>query len=133
MDFGHSRADKSSESSNLAGIQTCVRLNGCHSCLDDLIKYDLIKSTVIIQSFRTDRSGQTVQTKIRLLPEEQSDQGIHCLLFHLHLLTKYPKVWPLFLNFRKITAKFSGVRKFRNFAVSHLYIFSSITLGKKCR
>ena len=41
--------------------------------------------TVIIQSFWTDRSGQTVQTQIRLLLEEQSDQGPHCLLFHLHL------------------------------------------------
>ena len=36
--------------------------------------------TVIILNFRTDRSGQTVQTQIRL--EEQSDQGLHCLLFH---------------------------------------------------
>ena len=33
--------------------------------------------TVILLSFRTDRSGQTVQTQIRL--EEQSDQGLHCL------------------------------------------------------
>ena len=31
-------------------------------------------------------SGQIVQTQIRLLLEEQSDQGLHCLLFHLHLL-----------------------------------------------
>ena len=37
-------------------------------------------------SFRTDSCGQTVQTQIRLLLEEQSDQGLHCLLFHLHLL-----------------------------------------------
>ena len=42
--------------------------------------------TVIILSFRTDRSGQTVQTQIRLLLGEQSDQGLHCLLFHLHLV-----------------------------------------------
>ena len=39
-------------------------------------------------SFRTDRSGQTVQTQIRLLLEEQSDQGLHCLQFHLHLFDK---------------------------------------------
>ena len=31
----------------------------------------------------TNRSEQTVQTQIRLLLEEQSDQGLHCLLFHL--------------------------------------------------
>ena len=44
--------------------------------------------TVMVISFRTDRSGQTVQTQIRLLLEEQSDQGLHCLPFHLHLFSK---------------------------------------------
>ena len=29
---------------------------------------------------------QTVQTQIRLLLEEQSDQGLHCLPFRLHRL-----------------------------------------------
>ena len=43
-------------------------------------------NTVMILSFRTDRSGQTVQTQIKLLLEEQSDQGLHCLPFRLHLL-----------------------------------------------
>ena len=42
----------------------------------------------MILSFRTDGSGQTVQTQIRLLLEEHSDQGLHCLLFHLHRLNK---------------------------------------------
>ena len=41
--------------------------------------------TVKILSTRTDRSEQTVQTQIRLLQKEQSDQGLHCLPFHLHL------------------------------------------------
>ena len=42
-------------------------------------------STVAVKilSFLTGRPGQTVQTQIRLLLEEQSDQGFHCLLFHL--------------------------------------------------
>ena len=44
--------------------------------------------TVMILSFQTDRLGQTVQTQFRLLLEEQSDQGIHCLLFHSHLFDK---------------------------------------------
>ena len=48
------------------------------------------QSTVMIPSFCTDRSGQTVQTQIRLLLEEQSDQGLHCLLFHLHLFGIIP-------------------------------------------
>ena len=43
-------------------------------------------STVMILSFRTDRPGQTVQTQIRLLLEEQSDQGLHCFPFRLHRL-----------------------------------------------
>ena len=44
--------------------------------------------TVMILSFRTDSSGQTVQTQIRLLLDEQSDQGFHCLVFHLHVIDK---------------------------------------------
>ena len=47
-------------------------------------------STVIFLSFRTDRSEQTVQTQIRLLLEEQSDQGLHCLPFRLHRLDSLP-------------------------------------------
>ena len=35
-------------------------------------------------------SGQTVQTQIRLLLEEQSDQGLHCLLSHLDVFDKIP-------------------------------------------
>ena len=42
--------------------------------------------TVIILNIGTDRSEQTVQTQIRLLFMEQSDQGLLCLLFCLHLL-----------------------------------------------
>ena len=45
-----------------------------------------IYPTVMILSFRTDMPGQTVQTQIRLLLEEQSDQGLHCLPFRLHRL-----------------------------------------------
>ena len=44
----------------------------------------------MILNFRTDMSGQTVQTQIRLLLEEQYDQGLHCLLFHLHVFDKIP-------------------------------------------
>ena len=43
-------------------------------------------TTVMILSFRTDRSGQTVQTQIRQLLEEQFDQCLDCLPFRLHLL-----------------------------------------------
>ena len=41
-------------------------------------------NTVMFLRVRTDRSGQTVQTQIRL--EEQSDQGLHCFPLRLHRL-----------------------------------------------
>ena len=46
----------------------------------------IIYYTVMVISFQTDNSGQTVQTQIRLLLEEQSDQGLHYLQYCLHLL-----------------------------------------------
>ena len=48
--------------------------------------FRVITCTVMILSFRTAMPGQTVQTQIRLLLEEQSDQGLHCLLFRLQHL-----------------------------------------------
>ena len=54
-------------------------------------------STVMILSFQTSRLGQTVQTQIRLLLEEQSDQGLHRLLFHLHHFDKIPVGMGLFV------------------------------------
>ena len=48
--------------------------------------FSVKKTTVIILNIGTDRSEQTVQTQIRLLFMEQSDQGLLCLLFCLHLL-----------------------------------------------
>ena len=44
----------------------------------------------MILNFRTDRSVQTVQTQIRLPLEEQSDQGLHYLHFHLRLFGEIP-------------------------------------------
>ena len=50
----------------------------------------------MILSFGTDKSGQTVQTQISVFTVCYSICSV---------LTKYPKVCPLFLNFRLITAK----------------------------
>ena len=41
--------------------------------------------TIKIQNVWTDMSEQTVQTLIRLLLQEQPDQGLLCLQVHLHL------------------------------------------------
>ena len=62
---------------------------------------DLIEfiSTVMILSFGTDGFGQTVQTQIRLLLEEQSDQGLHCLLFQMHLCEEIAQGFASLLKF----------------------------------
>ena len=44
----------------------------------------------MIISFLTNKFGQIVQTKIRLLIEEQSDQDLHCLQFHSHHFDEIP-------------------------------------------
>ena len=61
--------------------------------------YHNVYHTVMTLSFQTDRTWQTVQTQIRLLLEEQSDQGLHCLLFHLYLFDEIPKGLASFLEF----------------------------------
>ena len=43
-------------------------------------------SKLMLLSFPRDKIEQTVQTQIRLVIEEQSDQGLHYLLFFLHYL-----------------------------------------------
>ena len=50
-------------------------------CLYLGVSETYIFNTVMIRSFRTDRSGQTVQTQIRLLLK-----GLQCLQFRLYLL-----------------------------------------------
>ena len=48
-------------------------------------------------------STQTVQTQIRLLLEEQSDQVLHCLPFHMSLVGVSLQSDTNFLHFRIIT------------------------------
>ena len=51
-----------------------------------LVSLKLPPCTVKILCIGTDRSQQTVQTKIRLLLKKQSDQGLRCLPLHQLLL-----------------------------------------------
>ena len=60
----------------------------------------------MILNFWTDTFGQTRQTQIKLLLEEQSDQVLHCLLFHLHVFDKILSGLVSLFEFYKITAKF---------------------------
>ena len=65
------------------------------------------QDTVMILNFQTDRSGQTVQTQIRLFLEEQSDQGLHCLLFHLHVFDEISSglasLFEFLVNYSKVS------------------------------
>ena len=69
----------------------------------------------MILSFRTDMPAHTVQPQIRLLLEEQSDQGLHCSPFRLHHWIHYSMEEPHSSNFKVITTKFLGVRTVRKF------------------
>ena len=59
-------------------------------------------NTVKSLSIGTNRSEQTVQTRIRLLQMEQSDQDLHCLPIHLFLFDDCYAVKPNCLIFMKI-------------------------------
>ena len=56
------------------------------SCKNWINKINIRYSTVKFLCIGTDRSQQTVQTKIRLLLQKQSDQGLGCLPLHQLLL-----------------------------------------------
>ena len=67
------------------------QIKNCFSCivhknLNGSNRLGTMKITVQIICIGTDKSQQTVQTKIRLLLKKQSDQGLRCLPFHQHLL-----------------------------------------------
>ena len=84
--------------------------------------------TVKNLSIGTDKSKQTVQTLIRLLPKEQSDQGLHCLPFQLHLLDTSLH-WKIKLfDFKTITAIISSapifmVIKVHEYTASFFFFF----------
>ena len=71
-------------------LRVCLYLDVCpidaRSCYTRISVLFHSHSTVQILCIGTDRSQQTVQTKIRLLLKKQSDQGLRCLPFHQHLL-----------------------------------------------
>ena len=67
--------------------QKCRPLN---TCVWPLVITETL-STIMVISFQSGRSRQTVQTQIRLLLEEQSDQSLHCLQFHLHRFVEIPQ------------------------------------------
>ena len=75
-------------------------------------------TTVKILCIGTDRSQQTVQTKIRLLLKKQSDQGLRCLPLHQLLLDALMQCYIKLTNFRTIMAIVRGVPNFRIFTVS---------------
>ena len=70
----------------------------------------LSTNTVMMLSFRTDRSGQTVQRSSLI--------RVYTVCYSLCIFwTRYSMVEPHYTNFRVITTKFLGVRIFRKFTV----------------
>ena len=75
-------------------------------------------TTVIFLSFRTDRSGQTVQTQIRL---RSSLVRVYTVCHSVCIVwTHYTMIEPHSSNFRVITTKFLGVRIFEKGSVATL-------------
>ena len=97
-----------------------------------------LNPTVKILNVGTDRSEQTVRTLIRLLLQEQSDQGLHCFPNHMYhtdtlLYRKYRLLH--FLDIYDIGTL--GVQIFRTFIVLfsdvlkdlvHYFCISSVNL-----
>ena len=109
------RQDQSVMESVIVGRLAAVKMK--MGVGNSAVKVSYLSVTVMILSFQTDWSGQIVQTQIRLLLEEQSDQGRHCLLFHLHLFDEIPLGLAALFEFLINTAMVFGVQKFRNFKV----------------
>ena len=82
-----------------------------------------INPTTIVYSndlkFRTDKSWQTVQTQIRLLLEEQSDQGLHCLQFQPHIFDPLTCSKMRLFQFYDNYSNVLGVQSFRSFMVAN--------------
>ena len=72
-------------------LQCCIMSIHCNKSLKD--------STVKILCIGTDRSQQTVQTKIRLLLKKQSDRGLRYLPLHQLLLDALMQCYIKFYQF----------------------------------
>ena len=101
-------------------IQSCIQFLYAPS-----IMHTISVCTIMILSFRTDRSRQTVDPD-QTAPKEQSDQGLHCLPFRL-LIRVYTVCHSVYIfwahcsvlklyssSFRIVTASFSDVQIFRS-------------------
>ena len=86
---------------NMPVIMTCVlKLNT-----------SLSNQNTILYRNNPKLSGRKVEVNC-VDPDEQSDQALHCLPFHLHFWMHYSLVKPHCSNFRIITAIFSGCMNF---------------------
>ena len=76
-------------------------------------------------NIETDKSDETVQTQIRLLLKEKSDQGLHCLPFDLQLVDVLPYQTELH-NFLRVTV--NVISKHQNSRTSHFMHFTKCIL-----
>ena len=82
----------------------------------------------ILFNIETDRSEQAMQTQISLLLEEQSDLGLHCLLFHLNILDKRLFGKAILFNFKHDYSNSIWSLNFKDFKVTGITCF---TFSKK--
>ena len=89
-----------------------------------VIIYQTIITSLVLQLVYTNDAkffdkqirANSEQLDQAVLKEDQSDQHLHCLLFHLHLLVAFLCDNTALFNFRIITAIFTGVQ------ILHLYL-----------
>ena len=84
----------------------------------------------MILSFWANKPWQTAETQNRQLSEGQSDQGLHYLLVHLHLLDKF-LYGKTSLNCRATTTNILGVQKSRTNTVCRCPGFTNEPRHKK--
>ena len=95
--------------------ENCIQVRDSRSANYQKPQVSDFGTTLIFLSFRTDRSGQTVQTQIRL---RSSLVRVYTVCHSVCIVwTHYSMVEPHSSNFRVITTKFLGVRIFRKFTV----------------
>ena len=82
--------------------------------------------TVKILCIGTDRSQQTVQTKIRLLLKKQSDQGLRCLPFHQHLLDALMQSNFSILGQLRQLFEVSQILEFLRYSIIFFLIFANL-------
>ena len=91
-------------------------IHDCKQYPKDILFFSIF--TVKVLSAGTNWSEQTMQAQIRLLLLEQSDQDLHCLLFHPTFLGAFWQCKTIPLHFYNNNGYYNSVPIFRIFMVA---------------